>query len=432
MATLPFTDDDHVSATPTYNGCLSLTDYEQKSTIKGQLHHETLEALQMRSLDTPVDPSSLNDLNALELLRIRWPEASLDSHGLSDSNFDDFLSQLRSYPASTTGVSPLQSHPCAPSSRQANKNQELSVQLSQSANIAIWSAIVRCMSAEQRRKAHDLVQQVKNRLQPFRFLDLPLELREIIYGMALDTSEHSEFYEYGFQDYFGLLPPMTNRVQALRITEYQPCRTRNPSLLHVNRQVRSEAGKIYFRGNQFELWIDNKYSVWTLLEVKLWLETIVGDFAVHLRDVRVHVGQLADKRHFLKRVIQARFHQSHGLQITGSEDPWDLDDQDDPPEDLEFHDMPAYVATLEKNRIARGQKGEVIVDFFTADLDAFFRAWYGPPPQKAIKAEGDDSDISDDDWDPYYGDGPFGPFNGYDCSGTSLVLVAGSNEYCRL
>lgn len=163
---------------------------------------------------------------------------------------------------------------------------------------------------------------------------------------------------------------------------------------------------------------------------------MVGDFATHLRDVRVHVGALADKRHFLKHVIQARFHQSHGLQITGSDDSWDLDDQDDPPSDEPFHDMPAYVATLEKNRIARSKKGEVIVDFFTADVEAFFRAWYGPPRQRQprqIAAEGDeDYDGSEDEWDLFQYDGPFGLFNGYDCRGTSLILAAGFKEDQRL
>jgi hypothetical protein len=172
---------------------------------------------------------------------------------------------------------------------------------------------------------------------------------------------------------------MANRVMALRITEYQPCRTENPLLLRVNRQVRPEAGRVYFGRKQFEICIDNDCSHCPLAEVKLWMKTMVADFATHFRDVRVHVGSPADKRHFLKRVIQARFHHSHGLQITALDDSRDLDDQDAPPEDISFYDMPAYVATLEKNRIALNQKGEVIVDFFTTDLDVFYRAWFGPP-----------------------------------------------------
>jgi hypothetical protein len=378
-----------------------LTDCKQEGGSNDRLHHEMLGALQMRLLDAPADPRSSHDLNVLELLQIRWPEASLDSHGLSDRNFDDLLSEIRSYPAATTGVRPLQFHPRLPSMQRTDRYQGISAQLPQRTRIAIGSAVVRCMSAEQRRTAHDLLQQVKHRHDAFRFLDLPPELSEMIYDMVLDSSEHSKLYEYGFCEWHGLLPPMANRVQALRITNYMPCRTRDPSLLHVSRQVRSESGKIYFGRNQFEIWIDNKYSCWPLQEVVLWFDTMVGDFATHLRDVRVHVGALADKRHFLKHVIQARFHQSHGLQITGSDDSWHLDDQDDPPSDEPFHDMPAYVATLEKNRIARGQKGEVIVDFFTADVEAFFRAWYGPLRQRQprqIAAESDeDYDASEDE-----------------------------------
>jgi hypothetical protein len=83
MAPPPHADD--VSATSTHDDCLSLTDCKQKSITKDQLHHETLEALQLRLPNTSADPSSLD---VLELLRMRWPEASLDSQGLSDRNFD--------------------------------------------------------------------------------------------------------------------------------------------------------------------------------------------------------------------------------------------------------------------------------------------------------------------------------------------------------
>lgn len=193
----------------------------------------------MRLLDAPADPRSSHDLNFLELLQIRWPEASLDSRGLPDRNFDDFLSEIRSYPAATTGISHLQFHPRLPSMQRTDRYQGISTQLPQRTHIAIGSAVVRCMSAEQRRTAHDLLQQVKHRQDTFWFLDLPPELREIIYAMVLDSSEHSKLYEYGFCDWYWLLPPMADRVQALRITEYMPCRTRNPSLLHVSRQVRS-------------------------------------------------------------------------------------------------------------------------------------------------------------------------------------------------
>ena len=131
----------------------------------------------MRLLDAPVDPRSSHDFNVLELLQMRWPEASMNSLGLSARNFEDFLSEIRSYSAPMTGVSTLQFHPRSPSMQRTDRYQGISAQISQSTRIAIGSAIVRCMSAEQRRTAHDLLKQVKHRLNAFRLLDLPRELR---------------------------------------------------------------------------------------------------------------------------------------------------------------------------------------------------------------------------------------------------------------
>jgi hypothetical protein len=248
------------------------------------------------------------------------------------------------------------------------------------------------------RTVFDLLRQLKKGCSTFRFVDLPLELREMIYDMALEKSEDSELCEKGLRKFHGPLPPMANRVVALRTTKHYPCRTKNPLLLRINRQVRSEAGKIYFQRKQFEIFIDNEYSpCGPLEEVKTWLETMVGEFATHLRGVRLHVGERANKEVYLGVGVQVCFHQSIGLQVTGSEDCWDIDDYDRPPSTSEesqppLFDMPSYVASLEKNRIALDQKGEVIVDFFVADWDALCRAWLGPYQKWLIHEDAGDWD----------------------------------------
>lgn len=271
------------------------------------------------------------------------------------------------------------------------------------------------MSAEQRRTAHDLVQQVKNRLKPFRFLDLPLELREMIYDMVLDISKHSEAHEYGFRDYFRRLSPVTNRVMALRITEFQPCHTMNPPLLHVSRQVRSEAGKVYFGRNQFDLWIDNQYCACSLEAVMVWLKTMVGDLATHLRDVQVHIGHQAGKESFVGTLIRARFDQSQGLQITGSSESWEIENQGAPLEDETFFDMPSYVASLEKNRIAGAQRGEVIVDFF-ADPETLCRAWHDRCNRRRSPQDSGRPGSPENEWIEYDNKWGYGLFHGYDSS----------------
>lgn len=173
------------------------------------------------------------------------------------------------------------------------------------------------------------------------------------------------------------------------MTKFRSCGTGTPPLLCVNHEMRSDASKVYFKSRRFELFIDAQYSNCALEEVKVWLQTIVGDFATRLHDVRIHAGAYACKELSIGVAIQARFYQSRGLQITGLDDSWDVDDQDAQPSEESFFDMPSYVATLEKNRIARGRRGEVIADFFVADWDALCRAWLGPC-QKMLDREGED------------------------------------------
>ena len=230
----------------------------------------------------------------------------------------------------------------------------------------------------------------------------------MIYGVAMEKHDDPDAYEQGFTTFYKQLPRMTNRVIAFRTTKIAPFRTASPLLLRVNRQVRSEAGKLYFESKRSEIFIDNAVSVCSLDEVKVWLKTIVGGFATHLRDVRVHTGCQAIKEVFVGTTIHARFHQN-GLQITGCDASWDISDQDATPEDITFFDMPSVVASLEKNRIARGQRGEAIVDFFLTDPKALCRAWYGPGSWKS--PEGHESfDSPENEWSEWGFEGQFGLF----------------------
>jgi hypothetical protein len=75
-----------------------------------------------------------------------------------------------------------------------------------------------------------------------------------------------------------------------------PRRTGNPTLLHVSRQVRSEAGKVYYRSKQFRIFSDAQMSANPEREVNTWLQTVVGGFATHLRDLTVYITYITDTR----------------------------------------------------------------------------------------------------------------------------------------
>jgi hypothetical protein len=190
----------------------------------------------------------------------------------------------------------------------------------------------------------------------------------MIYGMAMHRPRES----YCYLEDPDTIPTEPGRVVAFINSYYGPRRTKNPPLLHASRQLRSESGKVYFGRRSFQMCIDTESrSTGTEHEaVTMWLKTIVGSSATHLTDVRVHFhGEDSET------TIRARFCQSRGLQITGSIEYYVMHEHDGRTRLL--RGIPAYVAALEENRIARGQKGKVIRDFFV-DWNAFLVACYGP------------------------------------------------------
>lgn len=343
------------------------------------------------------------------------PDVFMDSGWLYEGNFDEWLSKTYPRLCLTAEVSPLRHHFVFQSQSHANQYQTSSIQATVSILSMVWRDMLLRQELEGCRTVLDLLRQLEKGCSAFRFLGLPLELREIIYDLVLDIPKHSASYRDGFRYYFRSLAPKVNRVMALRITEPKPCRTRNPLLLGVNRQMRSETGKVYFGRNQFDIWIDNEYCACSLEAVKVLLKTMVAEFVTHLRVVRVHAGCQAMKKLFVGTAVQLVFDQSQGLQITGWDESWDVEDQDAPPKDQSFFDMPSYVAILEKNRIAHGQRGEVIVDFF-ADSVALCQAWCGRDQRTQLLNKNDPFDSAEDAWAEYNHDWRFGLFHGYDSS----------------
>jgi hypothetical protein len=204
---------------------------------------------------------------------------------------------------------------------------------------------------------------------PFRILDLPLELREMIYGMAFETTRDPK-------DCYCECPHGAHSFQPSQVTvaksfdstsefTYAAGRTGNPELLHVSRQVRSEAGKMYYRSKQFHLFTDVFMCANPEEEVNTWLQTMLGEFATHLRDLTVHITYANEINGLEWARIRAQYRPGHGLHITGWAKKENEEDNDEWYKEIPmpFVGMPAYIAGLEKIRAKYKEKGQNIVDF---------------------------------------------------------------------
>ena len=212
----------------------------------------------------------------------------------------------------------------------------------------------------------------------FRILDLPLELREMIYGMAFEDTKEQLYdcgctYMSGCTYTSGRHSVDPNQVTVAKSydvregDEWVRC-IGNPTLLHANRQVRSEAGKAYYRSKQFHLFTDVHMGANPDRDVNTWLQTMVGEFATHLRDLTVHFTYIPETNKLRWAHIRAQYRQGHGLNITGwvsklneevHNDEWLTETL------MPFVSMPAYVAGLEKIRAKYSEQGQIIVDFFS-------------------------------------------------------------------
>jgi hypothetical protein len=341
-------------------GCRTLlTDCEQESGGNVLVYREAIEMLQRPTPDAP--------------------DASMDSGRLYEGNFDEWLSKTYPHLGLTAEVSRHLVNLVLRPQSEANQYQTSSILATHSILSMVWRDFLRRqkLPAGHCRTVLDLLRQLNKGCATFRFFDLPLELREMIYGILLESSDCYD-EQQGIQ---GTLPSKPNRVipiSNVRLSLRSPTRSGSPHLLHVSRQVRSEAGKLYFGSKQFEIYINPDHSICAQTEVQMWLKTIVGDFAAHLRDVSVHLIHDARRYNRHYTTIHAQFGQSHGLQITVSTQSCnyalDVHRRGIP---RHFFDLPAYVADLEEKRIARNQRGEIIAEFFE-DWDTLRTARAGP------------------------------------------------------
>jgi hypothetical protein len=215
----------------------------------------------------------------------------------------------------------------------------------------------------------------------FRILDLPLELREMIYGITFEKIEEPNDCDCAYTNNPHTVNPSQMTVaQSYESFSYNSSEARlvgNPTLLQVSRQMRSEAGKLYYRSKNFHLFTGSHGNPERV--VNTWLQTVVGKFATHLRDLTVHITCDDDVFGTGWTRIRARYRPGHGLKITGSLEKSDEGDDDMALKlyPLPFAGMTAYVAGLETIRAKYKEQGQIIVDFFS-HWDELRQACCGP------------------------------------------------------
>lgn len=209
------------------------------------------------------------------------------------------------------------------------------------------------------------------------FLGLPRELRDMIYKELFGKRE-----EQGFGCTFKKI--LTDRVLVIDSLycekgSYPPQKNKNPSILAVNRQLRHEAGEIYY--SKQDLYLDYEYSD-ILPEILLWANMIVRDLAIYLRDVRVHIAALGNSLQEevqFQHVIHLKFSADRGLTVEG----WkgalltEAETNDQYQWIMNLDHLIAHAAPIEAAR-APGRQGGAIIDFFSHNHNRLRYACFGP------------------------------------------------------
>jgi hypothetical protein len=120
---------------------------------------------------------------------------------------------------------------------------------------------------------------------PFRLLDLPTELRMRIYEYYLFTPR----YERTFRGSFTAIS--TDRLLSIDTYYSGPENggPLTPAILKSNNQLREEAGQLYYnKGHDIYLGFMGDHPA---QEIAKWRDEVVGDLAVHLRDLRIHISR---------------------------------------------------------------------------------------------------------------------------------------------
>lgn len=214
------------------------------------------------------------------------------------------------------------------------------------------------------------------------FLDLPKKVRIMVYEQLFSERAGRNFP--GPLD--NLYPDRVLVIDSYSCEKgtYPPQKHPNPAILAVSRQLRIEAGEVYYRKQ--DLYLDYEFSD-VLEEILSWADIVVRDLAIYLRDVRVHITALGNSLKEDVRFehnIHIKFSPGRGLSVDGWAGARLLDEGPNQYQWIMSMDRLAAHAAAIDAATAPGRQGGAIIDFFSFDYDWLLDACFGPPVKEVI------------------------------------------------
>lgn len=237
-----------------------------------------------------------------------------------------------------------------------------------------------------RQDAYALLRLLRQFTGPFRFMDLPRELRDHIYKILLIKSTDPKEARCIAQCIDVIDTHPMNYFLRRRL--FRPAR--RPSLIHVSHQVRTEALHIYYAKNAFCMQL-GRHTVGgnnnAAAIIARWAKQVGIETLGELRDLTVNI------KCFHEQVIDIRVtyspekglsHQVDGHETRSSESHREhsrtIRQQCIKYEQKQKRTrMDEYLSVIEERRKRKGGDGRTVIDYFTADPDALRLAYWGPP-----------------------------------------------------
>lgn len=198
--------------------------------------------------------------------------------------------------------------------------------------------------------AHDLLQQLAQAAKPFRFMDLPLNIRQRVYGLLVPTNKQ-------YEEWPGL------RIKGLPL-DIPDRPSRIDELCRVSQEFCREISRMHYSQNSFfvHLFLDGPEA---LAE---WAKAAGISALQHLRDLEVRFTY--DKRCW--NVIHAKCNSSNKLETEAI-------DSIDYSHDRVDEDAVEHTSMIESLKEEEQWESTGVIEFFILDMRSLRRIFWGPP-----------------------------------------------------